>query len=242
MRALLSLSRTSGVLAVVLVSACSLVLDTDRHRSGVVPVAATEFCAQLSDTACMGLRDCCPQPGVDFAMCLRTVATECASDFGALGLDPRTGYDPGQAGLALAEARELVGGCDPGIETWSSSPTGFQRVLTGTIPFGDACDPNFLDVPNLFACADNGVCSQMGNAANPDWVCAPPTALDGECTYDAVCEPGLRCSAAFQFITTGTCQSLKGIGQPCVRASECETFVCDTTCRDATNEEAYCGD
>lgn len=236
-----SFVRTCGVAALTFLSACSLVLDTDRHRSNVVPIDATEFCAELADIACTGLRDCCPQPALDFDACTRTAATDCASDFGALGLDPRTGYDPGRAGLSLAEARGFVAACDPAIETWTSSPLGFQRILAGTIPFGDTCDPNFLDVANVFACADDGVCTQMGTVANPDWQCAPPTSLGDECTYDGVCEPGLRCSAAFQFVTTGTCQPLKANGQPCGRNSECETFVCDTVCRDATNEQAYCG-
>ena len=132
--------------------------------------------------------------------------------------------------------------CDPGIETWSNSPLGFQRSLAGSIPLGEPCDPNILDLPNLFACEDDGLCTQRGTAAEPDWRCTPSAPLAAECTYDAGCEPGLRCSAAFQFVTTGTCQPLKANGQPCVRASECATHVCDTTCRDATNEEAYCGD
>lgn len=235
------LPRIGTMAALALLSACSLVLDTDRHRSDVVPIEATEFCGELADIACTGLRDCCPQPGLDFDACTRRASSDCASDFGVLGLDPRTGYDSGLAGLALAEARGLVAACDPAIETWSSSPLGIQRVLTGTIPFGETCDPNFLDVANLFACADDGVCTQMGTAADPDWACAPATAEGEECTYDAVCEPGLRCSAAVQFVTTGTCQPLKANGQPCGRNSECETLSCETTCRDATNEEAYCG-
>jgi len=244
MRTSLTLSRLGvlGVLgALAGLTACTIVLDTDRHRSDVVPIAATDFCAELADIACTGRRDCCPQPDLDFDMCLRGVATDCAADYGAYALDQRTGYDPGQAGLALAEARELVAACDPGVETWTLSPLGFQRSLAGSIPLGEPCDPNPFDVPNLFACLDDGVCTQMGTAANPNWVCAPPTALGGECTYDGMCEPGLRCSTAVQLIVAGTCQPLKPTGEACGRASECETFVCDTTCRDATNEEAYCG-
>ena len=241
MRTMFHLARTCGLLAVPLLAACTIVLDTDRHRSDVVPIDATDFCAELSDIACTGRRDCCPQPDVDFDVCLRMVASDCAMNYGAYALDQRTGYDPGQAGLALADARELVAACDPGIETWMLSPLGFQRVLAGTIPLGETCDPNILDFPTLFACEDDGVCTQMGNAANPNWVCAPPAALGGECTFDGMCEPGLRCSAPFQLITTGTCQPPKPNGEACGRASECETFVCDTTCRDATNDEAYCG-
>lgn len=236
-----NLARACGLLAVSWLAACSIVLDTDRHRSGVVPIAATEFCAEFADIACTALRDCCPEPSLDLEGCVSTATAECATEFGALAIDPRTGYDAGQAGLALAEARELVVACDPGIETWSNAPGGFQRILAGTIPFGEPCDPNVLDVPNLFACADDGVCTQMGSAVEPDWRCAPPTPQDGECTFDAQCAPGLRCSAAFQVVTSGTCQPLKANGLACVRNSECATHLCDVTCRDATNDEAYCG-
>lgn len=233
--------RSLALAALLAASACTLVLDADRHQSDAVPVAATEFCAELAALACGAVRDCCNQPALDVDMCIRNASIECANDLGALAIDPRTGYDPGLAGLALAEARALASTCDPAFETWRLSPLGVQRALAGTIPVGEPCDPNFLDVPNLFACEGDAVCTQMGTVANPMWVCAPSIPLDGECSLDALCEPGLRCSAPIQLLNTGTCLPLKELGEPCGRGSECVTNVCDTTCRDATVDEAYCG-
>jgi hypothetical protein len=91
MRTMFHLARTCGLLAFALLAACTIVLDTDRHRSDVVPIDATDFCAELADIACTGRRDCCPQPDVDFDVCLRMVASDCAMNYGGLRARPAHG-------------------------------------------------------------------------------------------------------------------------------------------------------
>ena len=107
-------------LSILAVSACSLVLDSDRHRSDAVPVPATQFCAEISSVACGGLRDCCGQSDLDFDACVREGSVACAGDFGTLGIDPRTGDSDARAGLALAEGRALVAACDPALNAWTN--------------------------------------------------------------------------------------------------------------------------
>lgn len=237
--------RASLLLAIPLVSACSLVLDTDRHRGDAVPVAADDFCAEFADLACTGERDCCASTSRDFDACTRQVSEECVGNFGQFVLDPRTGYDARQAGEALAEARALVETCDPAIQMWLAfppRPLTFPRVLTGTVPIGAACEEgSLLDLPGYFSCEEDGICTQLGTVANPDWACARPMPQGGECMHDGVCEPGLRCTAPVPFFSTGTCEERKANGESCARDTECVTYVCETVCRDATNEEAYCG-
>ena len=235
----------AGVLASIpFIAACSLVLDTDRHRSDSVPVAASDFCAEFADLACTGERDCCSASTRDFDTCTRQVSSECVGNFGRYVLDPRTGYDARQAGVALAEARELVAACDPAIQMWlvfPPKPPTFPRVLTGTIPIGDACEESrLLDLPSFFTCEEDGICTQLGTVANPDWAFVRPAAQGDECNYDGVCEPGLQCTASIPFLTTGTCEERKPTGEPCARDAECITYLCNTVCRDATNEEAFC--
>lgn len=227
-----------ALVAALAAPACTLVLDSDRHQSDVVPVPATQFCAQLAAMGCASVRDCCMRPDLDLASCTQAVAVECANDFGALGIDPRTGYDDVQAGFALAEARELAATCDPALYAWINAPTGFRSALAGTVPYGGSCDPTLMDTTPLLSCADDGVCTLMGT----EWFCNPPVPRGEECSFDGACEPGLRCTALVQFIGTGSCQPLKAVGADCTRDSECETYLCDTTCRDATVVEAYCSE
>ena len=104
------------------------------------------------------------------------------------------------------------------------------------MPYGGSCDPGVFETAAVLSCADEGSCA-VSNAA---WTCVAPVPQGEECTYDTACELGLRCSAAFQFIGTGACLPLKGVGVSCGRNTECETHLCDGTCRDATVEEAFC--
>lgn len=241
MRTRFNLARTCGLGALSLLAACSIVLDTDRHRSDVVPIAATEFCAELAEISCSALQDCCADPAIDFQGCIDIVGPQCAQSFGALGINPRTGYDPAVAGLALGEARRLAAECAPSFEAWSNSPQGLQRILTGTVPLGEPCEPLVANLPNVFTCADDGVCTQLGNLLDPDWRCVPLSPQGGPCTVDFGCEPGLRCTVDIQFYTLpGTCEPLKPNGELCGRDTECESYYCDSTCRAPTVDTAYC--
>lgn len=229
-------SRSLVALLALTSASCSLVLDSDRHRSDAQPVAATDFCAELSRIVCAGRRDCCTLPNEDFDACVTDRAIDCADSFGELAIDPRTGYDEATAGLALAEGRRLLASCDPALYAWGTALTGFRRAAAGTVPYGGSCEPGLFDAAALVSCADDGVCVRTDGI----WVCVEPIPEGESCTFDAACMPGLRCSTLAQFVLEGACLPLKEEGQACGRHTECASNICEVMCREATVEEAYC--
>lgn len=236
----------ASLLAFALLAGCSIVNAPGEHRAGggdagLAPLPGTEFCEAYAELSCHGYLDCCPSAAmVPIDECVVRAANRCASDFGALVVDRRTGYDDDAAARAIAEGRALVDACSLELADWGVRRTGFQSVLQGTVDGGDRCDqpspPRLEDFAPLFSCNDiDQACVLAGSV----WTCSARRAASEPCLLTWDCQDGLYCTS----LIAGTCQPRQDVGAACSANDACESLACrDGMCVERTATTVYCGE
>ncbi len=227
----------------LLSSACSLVLDTDRHQ-GQEAIPPERICERLARVTCEAHERCCAaEPSFNVETCVQNGAVECANDLGTIALDPRVGYDAAAAGQVLAEAEQLALDCDPTFDVYITSEEATGQVVPGTLQPGEAC-PTLLQgqTAGLFVCQGDDICLPDDRAnLFGTWSCVERVPLGSPCQLDDECQVEDRCSVLLQGGNNGRCEPRKVNGRSCLRDAKCVSAVCDGVCVSPTVEQAYCG-
>lgn len=235
-------------LSSLLLAACDSGM-LSRQMDGSVPdagpVAAADFCAELSALVCASNDRCCGGlvAGGDEADCEAQQMEACRGTVEKLIEDPRTAYDSERGGEYLQSLRADAEGC------FTAPPrlSDFLAVFQGTGTEGADCTPSSvtddwsLRVSQL-SCGDGLACHLYrrsdGRAVG---VCEPRE--DTGCSHRFDCEAGEWCNLpdGWEPGRWGTCQPLKANGWDCTSDLECASHYCDTgrTCADPL-EERYC--
>lgn len=234
----------------VALAGCSLVNAPDDHLPA--PVAADDFCAEYAAVVCDGVVGCCPSAGgTPRDDCIGVVGPYCATALSSLINDPRTGYDPEEAGYQLAYARDLVSRCDPAIAAWQSRFDGLVAPLRGTVPEGELCNPIIpesfperrLDTPRFYSCVGELACRPTTSIE--EWRCLERGGRGTTCVGLGDCEEGLTCTVVSD--TRAECGDRLPDGASCATDAQCQSYACATcaagacTCTpDDTVEQVYC--
>lgn len=215
----------------LLASACSVVNDPDRHTGGgpggPEPISAADLCGELTGAVCHARTDCCPEPGgPTLDECRDAIFLQCTNAWGALAIDPRTGYDPDEAGRVLARGWDLATSCETEYFDWVAFET--FDMFTGTIPGGGSCAiPSEDELATIFQCTDGNLCRNQGVV---DFQCAPRSGPRGDCRNNFECRSDLYCEITGD-LRMGQCQRRKPDGAACdPTADECQSLACNGTC------------
>jgi len=240
-----------GLIALLL-TGCTLVNAPSDHAAE--PVEANEFCSELTSILCDGVISCCSTAAtIPRDECVRRVNPFCASNYGPLISDSRTGYDAEEAGFRLATMRQMVAECSTAVLANLSSDDGLLALLTGTVGERGTCDPTiterpddgFFDAPRFLACRSGLECTYALDTM--DWRCLPPVANGAPCSVAAVCEPGTICVPVSD--TEARCMDRFADGAACTAGGACESYLCgacdmmgnNCTCLpDDTRDQVYC--
>lgn len=228
--------RLSGLFVVLLVaSACSIVNNTSDHMGGVRPdgamppdggggpISAADLCSELTSIVCHARTECCPDPtGPSFEECRTEIVQQCARIWGALAVDPRTGFDPNEAGQVLGRGRDLANECHLDYFDWVAFET--FDMFTGTVPPRGACAiPREDELATIFQCTNGNICR---NQRVLDFECAARSGAAGPCASNFDCRNEFYCDAAGD-VRMGECQPRKADGATCnPDADECQSLAC----------------
>lgn len=234
----------------LVLAACSIVNDPDRHResaaadAGLTPLAPDEACAELAGVICSAYDSCCPMGTETPAQCEARMLMNCRQSVERYVFDPRTGYDPTRGAELVAEARDLASRCDPAVAEFFAYD--LLTALQGTNPRGDVCitlqQAGMGDFAGLFSCrrADDLVCRPVG-APLGDWTCQGTSAEGGACNNLIHCERGLFCMGGSVF-ATGRCMPQLRNGAACMEGGECQSLNCVMSTCQPVDTSIYCTD
>jgi hypothetical protein len=252
----------AGVLAL---PSCS---GKDSGSGKSSPVPEEQLWDRFAEVTCNGIAACCERQGMpaDEAACrlnYRLLADEAEMP------DPNlTTYDPVAAGQCLEAFRVALASCE-GLFGFEEEPEACDRVWTGSLPLGAACQGEEECAPNAqgdVTCDfDVGICVLEVRGAAGDgchqtcarengypscygWALSTADLDDSNTVTSCWTEDGLYCAA------DGTCQALLEIGDPCgmdgfcVEGAVCDDFsgVCEVlpgvgeSCRFDCERGAYC--
>jgi hypothetical protein len=110
--------------------------------------------------------------------------------------------------------------CKARVKNGDPCGTG-DRCMTGSLCESGTCVPPMF-VGNGEACDQRHRCPYL--TACISGTCQPTGSTGGACTTDGTCELGF-CG------TAGTCEVPRKNGDPCDRAAQCSSGLCDVTCQ-----------
>jgi hypothetical protein len=253
--------RRSVSLVLVLLGACSVVLNGEEHTGnappdmgmadlGPQPLEPSDACNRFADVLCEAAYDCCstrPSDCTDRDSCLssckRDYQVTCLETLGGFVTDTMAGYDSDVAGEVLWEAQRRASTCD--LTLPEVFAVDLMEIPQGSLPEGDpGCDPvegvGMVDIVKANYCAGELVCLSTGGALG-SWACGERRAMDEPCTTYLECERDLGCGMSM------ACGPREPNGGSCFLAGDCESFVCRRDgaevygeCVAATEENVYC--
>lgn len=247
------------LLPLLLLTACSVVLDGDDHTGnaapdmgpgGPQPLASADACNRFADVLCEAAYECCTAPPADctdrdscVASCKRDYQVSCLQGLGGFIDDSAAGYDEDVAGQVLFDLQERVASCE--LTVGEIFAVDLMDIPQGSLSEGDAgCDPiegvGEVDIVKANYCAGELVCLSTGGALGT-WECGEPRGVDEPCTTYLECEEGLGCGM------TMACGPRESLGGACLLPGDCESFVCQRDgaevygeCVEATLDNVYC--
>ncbi|HHH29642.1 MAG TPA: hypothetical protein ENK57_15025 [Polyangiaceae bacterium] len=223
---------------------CSVVNDPNDHAAEPVPLL--DFCQDYAQVVCDGIEGCCRELAPSAAeSCLQDAAVICTSSFGTYLGDPRTGYDPEEAGRALAMGRVLADRCssDSSFLEWMLGG-GALAGLVGTVPAGGRCERASVpmgdpDIARFYSCEDGLACRRMSEGGGETWRCAERVGQGEPCVLFVDCAPGLTCLPDDSM--TRVCQPRLAAGMECGDGERCQSLLCVRNPDDATSCESTSG-
>ncbi len=216
---------------------------TPDAMSSNQPIAATDFCNELTTALCAAEQSCCtdaPTRHGTTAECFAAQNPGCLQDVQASATNSRTGYDPVVARAVLNDLEAKMGICSPDIGQWFVSHQGLLKMYQGTVQVGGDCTPaNSNDAVSVLSCQAPAVCQLSVVGIEASGTCGTVRSPGDSCLSEIECQDGLRCDPPAD--PSGECTSRRANGSSCDIDGDCESLICeDSDCEPNTVDRVYC--
>ncbi len=216
---------------------------TPDAMSSNQPIAATDFCNELTTLLCAAEQSCCTDAATRHATtaeCFAAQNSGCVQDVQGPATNSRTGYDPVVARAVLNDLAAKTGTCNPDIGQWFVSHQGLLKMYQGTVQVGGDCTPaNSSDAVSVLSCQVPAVCQLSVSGFEAVGTCGTVRSPGDSCLSEIECQDGLRCDPPED--PSGECKSRRSNGSSCDVDGDCESLICEgSDCVPNTVNRVYC--